>query len=175
MEKICIVKRRKREFHKSNDYPGTADYAEMSGTGHLTEAEDNQVVSPLRDYEGPVVPKGDFSADSERMFSIILTPQQSESIQSNDGLNTLLSEASGDVALDIQQGENGQYVFNFYLQSPHTLRMLKPDEVCDMLQISKSFLTKLIKDKRIRSYKIGRLRRFSLEDVLGYLTKSEEM
>jgi len=40
-------------------------------------------------------------------------------------------------------------------------------------QISKSFLRKLIRTRRIKSYKLGRLRRFSLEDILEYLTRNE--
>jgi excisionase family DNA binding protein len=32
----------------------------------------------------------------------------------------------------------------------------------------------LVKSRKIRSYKIGRLRRFLLEDILDYLSKSEE-
>jgi len=34
---------------------------------------------------------------------------------------------------------------------------------------------KLVKEQKIKSYKIGRLRRFSLEDILEYLTENEEL
>ena len=52
--------------------------------------------------------------------------------------------------------------------------MLKSIHVCQMLQIGKSTLMTLVKSRKIRSYKIGRLRRFLLEDILDYLSKSEE-
>lgn len=42
-----------------------------------------------------------------------------------------------------------------------------------MLQISRSFLTKLIKAGQMKSYKLGRLRRFLLEDILEYLSQGE--
>jgi len=53
--------------------------------------------------------------------------------------------------------------------------MLKSEHVCQMLQISRSLLMNLVKSRKIRSYKIGRLRRFLLEDILDYLSKSEEI
>ena len=43
-----------------------------------------------------------------------------------------------------------------------------------MLQISKSFLIRLVKGKKIKSYKFGRLRRFLLTDVIEYLSFSED-
>jgi excisionase family DNA binding protein len=44
-----------------------------------------------------------------------------------------------------------------------------------MLQISNSLLMNLVKSKKIRSYRVGRLRRFLLQDVLDYLSRSEEL
>jgi len=43
-----------------------------------------------------------------------------------------------------------------------------------MLQISKSFLQKLVNEKKLNSYKLGRMRRFLLEDILEYLSNDEE-
>jgi len=42
-----------------------------------------------------------------------------------------------------------------------------------MLQISKSFLQKLVNEKKINSYKLGRRRRFLLEDILEYLSNDD--
>ena len=53
--------------------------------------------------------------------------------------------------------------------------MLTSQHVCQMLQISKSLLMNLVKAGKIRSYKIGKLRRFLLEDILDYLSKSEDI
>lgn len=70
--------------------------------------------------------------------------------------------------------EDGRIVFNFRLKTDDTLKMLTVSQVGQMLQISKSFLIRLVKAKKIRSYKFGRLRRFLLTDVIDYLSFSED-
>ena len=70
--------------------------------------------------------------------------------------------------------ENGRIVFNFRLKTDETLKMLTVSQVGQMLQISKSFVIRLVKAKKIRSYKFGRLRRFLLTDVIDYLSFSED-
>ncbi|MCE5212327.1 MAG: helix-turn-helix domain-containing protein, partial [Deltaproteobacteria bacterium] len=54
------------------------------------------------------------------------------------------------------------------------VRMLAPNQVCQMLQVSRSFLQKIIHENRIKSYKLGRMRRFLLEDILEYLSNDAE-
>jgi excisionase family DNA binding protein len=70
--------------------------------------------------------------------------------------------------------EDGRIVFNFRLKTDETLKMLTVSQVGQMLQISKSFLIRLVKEKKIKSYKFGRLRRFLLSDVIDYLAHSED-
>jgi len=70
--------------------------------------------------------------------------------------------------------ENGRIVFNFRLKTDDTLKMLTVTQVGQMLQISKSFLIQLVKTKKLKSYKFGRLRRFLLSDVIDYLSFSED-
>ena len=70
--------------------------------------------------------------------------------------------------------EDGRIVFNFRLKTDETLKMLTMSQVGQMLQISKSFLVRLVKAKKIKSYKFGRLRRFLLTDVIDYLSFSED-
>jgi excisionase family DNA binding protein len=70
--------------------------------------------------------------------------------------------------------EDGRIVFNFRLKTDDTLKMLTVSQVVQMLQISKSFLIRLVKAKRIKSYKFGRLRRFLLTDLIDYLSFSED-
>ncbi|MFQ5963037.1 MAG: helix-turn-helix domain-containing protein [Candidatus Scalinduaceae bacterium] len=65
-------------------------------------------------------------------------------------------------------------VFEFNFKKEDTPKLLKTKHVCQILQISTSFLKKLVKEEKIKSYKLDRLRRFSLEDILDYLTKNEE-
>ena len=70
--------------------------------------------------------------------------------------------------------EAGRIVFNFRLKTDETLKMLTASQVGQMLQISRSFLIRLVKAKKIKSYKFGRLRRFLLTDVIDYLSVSED-
>jgi excisionase family DNA binding protein len=86
----------------------------------------------------------------------------------------LTGDATG-VFLDIQRHTEGQIIFNFQFKKVDIVRMLKAKHVCQMLQISNSLLMSLVKAKKIRSYKVGRLRRFLLQDVLDYLSRSEEV
>ena len=70
--------------------------------------------------------------------------------------------------------EDGRIVFNFRVKTDDTLKMLTVRQVGQMLQVSKSFLIRLVKAKKIKSYKFGRLRRFLLTDVIDYLSFSED-
>jgi excisionase family DNA binding protein len=51
--------------------------------------------------------------------------------------------------------------------------MLNPVQVCRMMQISRSLLNRMILEKKIKSYKIGRLRRFFLNDILENLKQQQ--
>ncbi|MBI5604648.1 MAG: helix-turn-helix domain-containing protein [Deltaproteobacteria bacterium] len=62
-------------------------------------------------------------------------------------------------------------MFNFHLDPDHNLMMLKPLQVCRMMQISQSLLTRLVQKDKIKSYKIGRLRRFCLKDIIEALSQ----
>jgi len=52
--------------------------------------------------------------------------------------------------------------------------MLTTQEVAASLQVSKGFIARLVKSGTLTSYKIGRLRRFSLVDVLSLISDSKE-
>lgn len=77
--------------------------------------------------------------------------------------------------LETKRQDNGRVIFNFSLAPLYGGKMLCSKEVCKMLEISRSFLYKMVRTRRIDSYKIGRLRRFLLEDVLHYLSSSREL
>lgn len=156
MEKISIVKRRKKKASS------VIDVAEGS-------------LNALKNNVGAADSFKNLIHEEDQTFSLNLTPEQAGYVQSNDYIRSMLDEASGDAVLDIQQGKDGRIIFNFNFKKAHPVKMLKSDQVCQMLQISRSSLTKLVRGKKIKSYKIGRLRRFSLEDVLEYLTQNAEL
>jgi len=175
MEKICIVKRRKREPQKTDDRTPSMSGFEIIEAERSSAASSNSMPENVLHDEREGSPPEARGHENDQILSFELTPEQSELVQSNQYVRSLLNKTSGNLTLDVQHGENGQLVLNFYVQQAHTVTMLKPDDVCQMLQVSKWFLMKLVREKQMRSYKIGRLRRFSLEDVLDYLTRSEEV
>ena len=47
--------------------------------------------------------------------------------------------------------------------------MLTAKEICQMLQVSRHTLDRIVRTGCIKSYRVGRLRRFSAEDIMDYL------
>ena len=111
----------------------------------------------------------------DETISIDLTPDQYELVKSSRYVKYFLNGDSSGVSLDMQKRRDGQIIFNFQFRKVETVKMLKSGHVCQMLQISRSLLMNLVKSNKIKSYKIGRLRRFLLQDIFDYLSKSEEV
>ncbi len=111
--------------------------------------------------------------DENDNLSLNLTPKQSELMQSNEHLNSFTDHESKNIVLNMKK-EDGQISLNFNFGEADSMKMLKTKEACRMLQVSSSFLMKLVKEKKLKSYKLGRLRRFSFQDVLDYLTENIE-
>jgi excisionase family DNA binding protein len=175
MEKISIVKRRKT---------GTQEFAggqSLNRRFRVLPAEELAEIpagilrhSPDLTDERTALSEG-FADGKEGEMSIKLTPGQYKLIESSQYVRYFLNGEAKDVSLDVQKHQDGQIVFNFQFNKADTIRMLKAAHVCQMLQISKTLLIKLVKAQKIKSYKIGRLRRFLLEDIISYLSKSEEV
>lgn len=155
MEKLCIVNRRKKSIqevekeviHKLMDNGST--FRENESSRETLSSENN-------------------------VLSFNLTPEQCGFIRSNEHIKSLISGTSQGFHLDMQHHEDGHIVFKFCFDKVDVEKMLKVEHVCQMLQVSKSFLMKLVKGKELRSYKMGRLRRFSLRDILAYLTEKTD-
>jgi excisionase family DNA binding protein len=173
MEKICIVRRRKKDVRaveKGEDYITDKEVIPRQNLGVILS---QSVKSNISGNRGEQTSVDEFIEDKHEVVSFNLTPEQCELVQSSEFVHCLSSGISSGTAINIEQEEDGQISLNFHFDRANTLRMLKTEHVCEMLQISKSFLRKLIRTRRLKSYKFGRLRRFSLEDVLDYLTKNE--
>jgi excisionase family DNA binding protein len=91
-----------------------------------------------------------------------LTSQQSEVIRSNSRFQQLFGGSAAPIFL------------NVHLDATLPSRMLKTDNVCEILQVSKQTVMRLAKAGIIRSHRIGRLRRFCPEDVMEYLSSHFE-
>ena len=94
--------------------------------------------------------------------TIQLTPQQTDRIRSSKSYMNLCSSSETPIFLTLRP--------EAFLPP----KMLKPQEVCGVLQVSVSTLTKLVKAGLIKSYRVGRLRRFRPEDVMEYLARGVE-
>jgi excisionase family DNA binding protein len=95
-------------------------------------------------------------------LTLELTPEQIERIRSNTSFQRLYGRVQAPIVLNLQ------------LETSFLAKMLKPVQICDMLQISKSTLRRLVKAGAFRSHRIGRMRRFAVEDVMEYLSRGLE-
>ncbi len=189
MEKICIVKRRKTTTSISQD-----PVVEIHATPPVqTPVSDQEVVQieqlPEVSSPGPMIASpesfniqdGDHlifkevAGEEEQIFSIQLSAEQSQVVQSMNCIKDLLSGKHHGVKMSMEETSDGSTSFNFHFKPVYTTRMLNPNDVAVMLQISRSMLYRLVKEKEIKSYKIGKLRRFLLEDVVDYLSHSLQM
>ena len=155
MEKICIAKRR-------------ANYPPLE----LHRPERQSVVQPVEDVFLRAVPEDSAPRATERAVSMELTHEQSLMFRS--GIDLAPGRACM-VYLETKRQDNRRVIFNFSLAPLYGGKMLCSKEVCSMLEVSRGFLRKMVRTGQIDSYKIGRLRRFLLEDVLHYLSNSRDL
>jgi excisionase family DNA binding protein len=76
---------------------------------------------------------------------------------------------------DIYGTAHAPIILSLHLNTSFPTKMLKSEQICDMLQISKSTLARLVKAGTFRSHRVGRLRRFTAEDVMEYLSDGVEI
>jgi excisionase family DNA binding protein len=151
MEKICLARRRRRDLSPAERATGGPSETMLTDTATL----------PVR-----CAPPG-----SPKTISMELTEEQSGIIQSGAGLTP---GRACMVALETREAESGQVIFTFRMAPLFGGKMLSPSDVSAMLRISRSSLARLTKTHKLDSYRIGRLRRFLLEDVLHYLSRIRE-
>ena len=170
MEKICIVKRRQQ--HAQTEVKLTIP------DNHSNTLPPKVAVSAIASDKPPQFPDKkiveEFVDDSSSVISIIMTKEQSALLQQSEYIKELLKGMKKDPSLDIKIDADGHLSLNFRYNESILLRMLCSNQVCQMLQISRSFLQKLVNEKKLNSYKLGRMRRFLLEDILEYLSTDEE-
>jgi excisionase family DNA binding protein len=201
MEKICIVKRR-REYTQP-EVKVTVTQPEISETitpevaVSRVEIEHNVVIPGKRvpDVIKAIIPDvivssvelatkktelhdkkivEEFVDNSSSVISITMTKEQSDLLQQSEYIKDLLSGKKNDPALDIKITPDGRLSLNYRFSDSLLIRMLAPNQVCQMLQVSRSFLQKLIHENKLKSYKLGRMRRFLLEDILEYLSNDAD-
>ena len=103
--------------------------------------------------------------------SLKLTQEQIKTIRSNSSLMSVFNgDLFGGSAELNYRDEPVTIKFEFEPLAP--VRLLMPEEVIQMLRISNGYLKTIVRDGRLKSYKIGKGRRYMLEDVLSYLQES---
>jgi excisionase family DNA binding protein len=171
MEKICIVKRRqqywqiKDKYAMQNSLSSTLKYDDLMGNikvGDSASPLRQKIVEEFNNYSGHVV-------------SITMTQEQAYMLQTSESIKELLDGTIKDAAFNIRRNADGLMLLNLRFNESPLLRMLRINQVCEILQISRSFLTRMIRDEKINSYKVGRLRRFLWADVLEYLHSNEQL
>ena len=167
MEKLRIVRRKRPAAGSKIDSARTVDQYVVDGRRHGEIRASNRLA-----MAGECPLRGDVSAPDDQKLSMELTLAQSEVVKSHACFKLLLGDEVDGSSVGVQRSESGKIVFNFYFKRVCMMKMLTGSDVCDMLQVSRAFLAKLVRDGKLRSHKIGRLRRFSLEDVLAHLSES---
>jgi excisionase family DNA binding protein len=178
MEKLCIVKRRSRPTEQ-REYSTTTIVSQEQETvvqeQDVQEIANDQVpekADSFNVHDGDTLIFKEVAGEEEQIFSIQLTSQQSQVVQSMNCIKDLLSGKHHGVKMSMEQTGDGKTAFNFHFKPVYTTRMLNAQDVAVMLQISKSMLYRLVNEKNLKSYKVGKLRRFLLEDVVAYLSGS---
>lgn len=152
LEKFCIVKRRKKGL--DHPFPSFLSF-------------------PTEPADPPPAPAQSVQPEvnaEEEVLAIPLTAAQSRVLRSGGILSVFNGQTPQSFQVDLERREEGSVIFHFHLQN-HV--MLNPLQVCRMMQISRSFLNRMVLEKKIKSYKIGRLRRFFLNDILENLKQQQ--
>jgi excisionase family DNA binding protein len=175
MDKICIVKLRKKMPNPANLQDGRWQEANtgVAGTvpGLSFSVAEKHETPKAHDHSGATDGKTDAI---DRAISLKLTQEQMQSLQANPTLVPFLNGAASK-GFEVTKDRDGAIVFKFEFESTLPVRLLKVEEVTQMLRISKGYLTKIIRQGELKSYRFGRLRRILLNDVLSYLEGSREL
>ena len=147
--------------HLGDNLPSEIAISSIAINNHL-EFSDKKIVE-------------EFTDKSSSVISITMTKEQSALLQQSEYIKELLSGTKNDPSLDIKLNPDGRISLNYHFNDPMIIRMLSSNQVCQMLQISRSFLRKIINENKLNSYKLGRMRRFLLEDILEYLSNDAEV
>ena len=171
MEKLCIVKRR-QQYSQYKDYQERQN--SLSSTLKSADLMGNIKVGDSTSYFHQKIVE-DFNCYYGHIVSITMTQEQTNMLQTSEYIKELLDGTIKDPAFNIKRNTDGLMLLDLRFNKSPLLRMLRVNQVCEILQVSRSFLTRMIRDEKMKSYKVGRLRRFLWADVLEYLQSNEQL
>jgi excisionase family DNA binding protein len=173
MDKICIVKLRQRMGQAIE----TGEPFRNLGSDDERAMETPVLVPPRTGACGGDEARQhreDKFVESTKTAAFTLTRDQMRRLTSNPHLMSLLNgKFSG--GIETVEHHDDAFVVQFQFASMIPLRLLKSSDVVQMLRISKYLLRKIVREGNLKSYKIGRLRRFLLDDILSYLQENCEV
>jgi len=174
MEKISIVKLRKKNMSATSERSPSVTSDRVAVNGNRVMDLSSYTARKYFNSKDPAYEVS--SRENERIekqeIEMALTVQQSRFLKSNRHMQQLLEERHGCVS-QMEGHEGTPIIIKFEFEKIGPVRMLKSDEVAKMLRISTGFLYTLVRNKRLKSYKVGRLRRFMLDDVIEYIENNE--
>ncbi len=175
MDKICIVKLRKNLTDLKSiglgGGPGNRVDEGQTAAGGTVPAAEQQGPNGAHDGFGIA---GRQNEGSDRTVSLTLTPEQLDLLRLNPNLPPFFSCGAGAQGLAGSRQKEETVVLRFAFDPTPPVRLLKMDEVVQLLRISKGYLNKIIREGKLKSYRLGRLRRIKFDDVLAYLEESQE-
>ncbi|MHB8770778.1 MAG: helix-turn-helix domain-containing protein [Syntrophales bacterium] len=110
-------------------------------------------------------------ATPRETVALTLTQEQIKTIRSSPRLLSVFEGELRNGSAELTYSEK-PITIKFEVEPLAPIRMLMAEEVVQMLRISNGFLKTIVRDGRLKSYKVGKGRRYMLEDVLTYLTES---
>lgn len=118
-----------------------------------------------------VAPDANKKAVSGETVCLTLTQEQIKTIRSSSGLQSVFNGelAGGHAELNYR---DQPITIKFECEPLAPVRLLMTEEVIQMLRISSGFLKTIVRDGKLKSYKVGKGRRYMLEDILAYLAES---
>jgi excisionase family DNA binding protein len=175
MEKICIVHLRKKMTNPVDIKGDCAQENLANEDGMLKGLSIPVAVNRcIREIHDGSVHLDDQRDAAGRTVSLMLTQHQTRVLQSNPYIGSFLSAKPAE-GCEAVKHQDQTIVVKFEFGSIPPLRLLKVKEVIQMLRISRSYLNELVRQGKLKSYKLGRLRRLMLDDILVYLEGSREL
>jgi excisionase family DNA binding protein len=201
MEKICLVKLRKKIINpvRSQGEQGVKNQGReqaipqqfiysFTNNGIMNEAVSHsqerelgralQFIAPCADNDimphkinQNITSGANNKTASPETVSLTLTKEQIKTIRSSSGLQSIFSGelAGGHAELNYR---DEPITIKFECEPLAPVRLLMSEDVMQMLRISNGFLRTIVRDGKLKSYKVGKGRRYMLEDILAYLAEN---
>jgi excisionase family DNA binding protein len=155
---------------RGEDYPGEENIVDYSAAllDELVATALPAVTAALATTEDdrPDLPP----VESDRTVRLDLNPEQSQAIAA---LSLLANAQHQPLMLDLQEWhEQQRIVLQFSLHAKTIPEMLSLQELCQQLKVGRRSVMRLIRDRKLRCYRIGKRYRFAASEVQHYLEQN---